>query len=173
MKSKYLIVGIALIMCFCILTGCGNNQYNAVLYDTANEWIDDDFLKENRVKAYYINDNYVEGENDFSDKYIYDENSPLSRTYIINNQSEFCKIFSKYDSEIDFDNKMVILYIFPDIYSKRHYYLKNIQLNDEKLDICFKLEGKNVNDATAPYQRNFMIILDKISVAEVNFIKQK
>lgn len=169
---KKLLVFVMIFTCLICIAGCSTNKYNAVLYDTANEWIDDNYLKENRVKAYYINDNYVEGESDISDKYVYDEAAPLSRTLIIHEQSEFGKIFSEFDSEIDFDNKIVILYIFADVYPNRRYYLKNLQLDDKNLNIYFNPERKNVDDATAPYQRSFMVVLDKIEVAEVNFIKQ-
>lgn len=37
------------------LSGCTNNKYDAVLYSYANDWIDEDFLKDNSVKVYYPN----------------------------------------------------------------------------------------------------------------------
>ena len=46
-KSKFISLGLVLIMIFSLLTGCSTNKYNAVLYSNANEWIDETFLKDN------------------------------------------------------------------------------------------------------------------------------
>ena len=44
-KSKFISLGLVLIMIFSLLTSCSTNKYNAVLYSNANEWIDETFLK--------------------------------------------------------------------------------------------------------------------------------
>ena len=69
------------------------NTYNATLYSMANDWIDEGFLYENRVKAYYLNENYIEGESDPNESIIYDESSPSFRTFIIKDQKTFDGIF--------------------------------------------------------------------------------
>lgn len=69
MKSKIISV-IICICCLLILCGC-SNKYHAVLHSHAEKLVSEEFLKENRVKGYYIDDYYVEGESDPSSKYIY------------------------------------------------------------------------------------------------------
>ena len=56
MKKFVSIVGIIVLIC-CLFgsVGCGN-KYNAELFNNAEQWIRDDFLRENRVKAYYPNE---------------------------------------------------------------------------------------------------------------------
>ncbi len=155
------------------LVACNKNshKYNAVLYSKANEWIDDGFLTENRVKAYYLNENYVEGESDPSEKYIYDNDAPASRTFIIDGQQSFAKIFTGYESDIDFGSKVVILYILSDVYPFRKYHLRDIEL-DGTMTVYYELEKSDKNDATAPYQRCFMLILDKVQTDGVVFVEK-
>lgn len=168
-KSKFLSLGLVLIIIFGLLTGCLNNKYNAVLYSNANEWIDETFLKNNRVKAYYLNENYIYGESDPSDKYIYDTTAPSSRVFIIKDEDSYNRIFSNSQLYIDFEKEMVILYIFSDVNPTREYKLKKIEVNDEILTVKTELERKNVDDATMPYQRCFVIKMNKVEINEVNF----
>jgi hypothetical protein len=158
-------------MIFGVFVGCVKNNYNVALDSNANQWISNDFLKENMVKsAFYINEDYIEGESDPSDKYIQDTTSPSSRTYIITEEDKFTEIFTEYDSTINFDEKMVILYIFANEYPNRNYKVDKITFNNQMLNINLKLDKKNVNDATAPFQRCLMIILDKLDVEKVKFV---
>lgn len=158
-------------MCLCLLAGC--NNYHAKLYSHAVEWIDAGFLKENIVRAYYPNDDYVEGVTNPIDEYIYDSESPETRTFIITEQSEFDSIFTKCDLDVDLQNEIVILYILPDVYSNRNYYLGEIQLQENILTIDYKLENKEVDDAVQPYQRCFAVVMDRVEINEVVFIEKK
>jgi len=146
--------------------------YNAVLYSQAKEWVSEDFLKENRVKAYYLNEDYVEGLDDPSNRYVYDETAPLSRTFIITEQNKFDEIFSNYNSTIDFEQKIVILYILSDVYNNRIYYLKNLQIENKILTVYYELEHKEVDDATSLFQRCFMVILNKEEFNKVIFTEK-
>ena len=62
--KKVILSLISIIIGLSFLVGCGGNKYNAVLYSHAENWISEEFLDENRVKAYYPNKDYVEGESD-------------------------------------------------------------------------------------------------------------
>ncbi|MDE5715154.1 MAG: hypothetical protein K2I42_03375 [Anaeroplasmataceae bacterium] len=128
-------------------------------------------MKENRVKAYYLNENYIEGESDPSSKYIYDEASPSFRTFTIIQQDEFVKVFSKYDGTLDFENEMVILYIFSDIYPDRNCYIKKINYENKMLTVQIKLQNKPSKDSSAPYQRCIMIKIDKLEIDLIKFIE--
>lgn len=170
-KLKIVLIALALaIVPIFGVAGCGN-KYHAVLYSKSNEWIDEDFLKENHVKGYYPNDEYIEGEVDGGDKYIYDNDSPASRTFIITDAEKLNAIFTKCTVDVNFDKEMVILYIFSDVYP-RGYRLKTLKMDGQSLNIYYKLENKKGNDAVMLYQRCFMVVLDKLDIEAVEFIEQ-
>lgn len=76
--------------------------------------------------------------------------------FIITKEDEFNKICSNYEESIDFNNKMVVFYIFSDD-STRDYRLKKLNLEDKKMTIYYKLENSNKKDAVALYQRCFWL----------------
>lgn len=171
-KIKLLKLGMVLMMSgiYIGISGCTKNKYDAVLYSYVNDWIDEDFLMDNRVKAYYPNENYVEGDSFPWEKFIYDEQSPTIRTFIITNEIEFKNIFSKREITINFNTEMVILYVFADVYPNRNYELEKIELNDGVLIIKTELgEKSDVDDASSPFQRCFMIKMKKMKIKEVIF----
>ena len=125
-KVKIIRAGLALLLIFSLLPGCSNLRYGARLYNHVNDWIDESFLKENRVKAYYPNDNYVYGEND---RLIYEETAPSSRVFIITDEDEYNGIFTASPLDVDFETEMVILHIFSNT-SPRDYKLKRKALRE-------------------------------------------
>lgn len=166
--QKAVCLSVALLLVCLLCFACAKEiPYNAVLNSHANDLISDDFLRENRVKAFYPNDDYVEGEND---RYIRDKDSPGTRTFTITEQQEFDKIFTKCTTPVDFENQIVILYIFGNIYP-REYYLKNIRLKDDILEVSYELEWSNKDDAGMPSQWCFMLIMDKVNFTDVKFIE--
>lgn len=175
-KVKNLIIGLVGLMLFSFFTGCSDQNfndtvYNSKLYNDAEEWIDEKFLKENRVRAYYRNEDYIEGVSDPSDKYIMDETMPSSIVFIIGDENEYNKIFSKSKLDIDLEKEIIILYIFSDVNPSRKYYLKGIDVNDKVLSVQIKLESKRGDDATMPYQRCIVIKMNKVEINEVKFNK--
>lgn len=169
-KVKFLSLCLALIMILSLFVGCSNNnKYNAVLYSDATEWINETFLKDNRVKAYYPNENYIDGQNNPNDKYIYDTNLPSSRVFVVSDEGEYSSIFSNSPLDVDFEYEMVILYIFPDVNPNREYKLKKIEVNDEVLTVKMNLGRRSVDDATMPCQRCIVIKLNKVEINEVKF----
>ena len=171
-KVKIIRAGLALLLIFSLLPGCSNLRYGAKLYNNVDDWIDESFLNENRVKAYYPNDNYVHGESDPRDKYIYDESSPSSRVFIITDEDEYNGIFTDSPLDVDFETEMVILYIFSNT-SPRDYKLKRIELKDKTLTVEMRLEWKwkDVDDTVMPYQRCVAIEMNKAEINEVKFEK--
>ena len=168
-KTKILSLGLMLITIITLLTGCFNNKYNANLYSNATEWVDETFLKDNRVKAYYLNENYIDGQSDPNDKYIYDAISPSSRVFIVDDETEYNKIFSNSPLDIDFEHEMIILYIFSDVYPAREYKLKKIEINGKVLTVKIESNHKNVDDATMPYQRCTVVKMNKVEINEAKF----
>ncbi len=174
MKNKVFSLFI-LMMFICILSSCSVYKYHAKIYNQAKEWISEEFLKENRVRAYYVDENYVEGVSDPWTEVIFEPNKPSERTFIIKEQDEFTKIFTKYVEEyVDFEKEMVILYIFSDVYI-RDYHLKKIIYENQTLTIHIKLQHINskIDDAVQLYQRCLMIKMDKLEIDSVSIIEDK
>lgn len=167
-NTKIIKIGLAILVIFSLLLCCSSCRYGAKLYSRVNDWIDESFLKENRVKGFYPNDNYVYDESDPSDKYIYDETAPSSRVFIITDEDEYNRIFTNSPLDIDFKKQMVILYIFSNT-SPRDYKLKRIELKDKVLTVKMRLERKKGKDAVMLYQRCILIKMNKAEINEVKF----
>ena len=168
-KVKIIRAGLALLLIFSLLPGCSNLRYGAKLYNNVDDWIDESFLNENRVKAYYPNDNYVYGENY---RLIYEETAPSSRVFIITDEDEYNRIFTNSPLDIDFESKIIILYIFPKS-NTRDYKLKKIELKDKTLTVEIRLEWKwkDVNDGCMPGPECVAIKMNKAEINEVKFEK--
>ena len=173
-KSKLTAFLLVLVIFVCFFTSCSYSKYNAVMYSMSEEWILTSFLEDNKVRgAYYKNPDYGDGADDSGDEYYYDETSPQYRVFIINDQDTYNAIFKEDALTVDFDKETVYLYIFADVHPNREYYICDISLEKEKVNIYFKLEHSNKKGATAPYQRSLIVKMDKNNASTVEFIKQK
>ena len=179
-KTRAIILILIVLFAVCAtLVGCQPNgkhyinKYNAVMYSTSKDWILTSFLEDNKVKgAYYKNPDYIESENDSVDKYYYDETSPAHRTFIVDNQDTYNTIFKENALRVDFNKEIVYLYIFADIYPSRKYFIDNILLEEEQVNIYYKVEKNNKNDASAPGQRCLIVVMKKTNTSNVKFVKQ-
>ena len=109
--------------------------------------MNDEFLKENRVgNAYYPNEYYIEGVNE---RFIYDETSPRTRTFIVTDEEEFAKMFDSFPAEIDFASQMLVVYMFRVINGRPHH-MRKLKVEDGKLSIRIKEENCNSDDTTMP-----------------------
>lgn len=151
-KTKLITIGLAAFMTACMLAGCSNIKYNAKLFDNAVEWVNEDFADNNLVD--------MEGAT-----------NPFDRTFIIMDQEEYNRIFVKNIDEfaIDFDSQMVVVYTFSTIYHRDNR-LVDLDVEKSVLKITYKMQEKSgVGDASQPYQRWFVVILDKLNVNSVVF----
>lgn len=134
---------IAVIVCACTLSGCV--KYNAEMDSYANPYVSVTFVKETESNS----------------------------TFIFTEKEEFDKVFTRYEGVIDFDKKMVLLYIFFDCY-QRNYYLKSIDIKEQVLTVQYKLEpalpGKH--DAVQGYKRCLMVTLDKQDITSAQFLEK-
>ena len=170
-KTRFIAMGLVIFMVLIFSTSCSSEKFDATLYNQTKEWVKEDFLKENRVKGYYLNENYVEGVSDVSDKYIKDTESPSSRTFIISNKDEFNRIFSKTQIDVDFEKEIVILYIFSDVNPSRNYNLKEIKQQNTNLTVQIELEKSEKDDSTMLYQRCLVLKMRKVDIDCVEFEK--
>jgi len=169
-KRNLFLQAILLIVCG-IVSGCSSNKSTAKLYSNSKEWVLPSFLENNKVGgAFYKNPNYVEGQDELDEEYYYDEESPASRTFIITDREKYNTVFVEDSLKVDFEKEMVILYIFPDVYS-REYQLEELSVNDQIVTVKYKLESSDKKDATAPYQRCMVLKMEKSDVLSAEFIE--
>lgn len=152
-KTKFIMFGLVLMMFYGVFTGCSNNKYNIVLYDSANEWIDTDFANENITGGFG------------------DDVNPETRTFIVDNDEKYNEIFvdDLDELEIDFNEQMIIVHTFTTTYHRDNN-ITNLELEDDILKIGYKMGKKyGVGDASRPYQRWFVVKMDKVDVNTVEF----
>lgn len=151
-----------------VLTACDEaKKYHAEFYDDVEEFMNDEFLKENRVgNAYYPNEYYIEGVNE---RFTYDETSPRTRTFIVTDEEEFAKMFDSFPAEIDFASQMLVVYMFRVINGRPHH-MRKLKVEDGKLSIRIKEENCNSDDTTMPGRKCVAIVMDKTEAMSVEFI---
>ena len=164
MKRITTILVLLLVVCstsLCLF-GCNNLPYNAVLYDSAVEWIQEDFKNENPIKAWgFMGD---EDEND----------NPKSRTFIVCDTEDFEKVFIDGFSEfeVDFESEMIIVYTFGSEYVLPAT-ITNMKLKNKILTVDFKIQTiHGTGSAVIPYQRWFVIKLKKLNISSVQFVEK-
>ena len=163
-KIKNFSILMVMILIFNLLSGCRGVKYNAVLYDMANSWIKEEFVEENPIQ---LTGDIIENSTDSNSN----ERYPLERSFIVNNEQEYKKIFIDGIEElnIDFEEQMILIYTFSTIY-KRKNSLRSISVEDKTGKIVYQMETKyGIGDASGPYQRWFAVKLNKIDITAVEF----
>ena len=172
-----ILCGIMLLLMAFAFSGCKENKYNAILYSDCNEWFTAEFLENNKVYgAYYENPDYIEGESDINERGYYDNVSPKQRTICVTEET-FDMVFLPNKLQVDFSKQMIWVYVFTDCNGCREYFIDEIVKEGSKLTIYYILEKKegcgHIADATMPFQRCFILIMDKVGVDGVGFVRQR
>ena len=144
------------------LCGCHIDKYDAKLYDdmfgAVRKWMDEDFLAQNRVSGFYKDENGEIFE-------VKNQKGPI--VHVLTEEEQYNKIFTKFPIEIDFDKKMVIVYIFTDN-SQRNYSLESVSIIEGTLSMKIEKYNSKMDDSVWPYQRCFMIVLNKSEITDVD-----
>lgn len=175
MKNKITLklaaLGIALTCLFAyaagVLVACNEaKKHHAEFYDDVEQFMDDEFLKENRVgKAYYPNEYYIEG---ITERFFYDEISPRTRTFIVDDEESFAQMFNVFPVEIDFEKQTLIVYMFRVINGRSHY-MNKLQVEGGILRVKIKEENRKSDDTTMPGRKCVAVVIDKLEIASVEF----
>ncbi|MGN1103689.1 MAG: hypothetical protein ACI4QI_02320 [Candidatus Coproplasma sp.] len=134
-------------------------KYNDVFYDSAADWISEDFQSENTVR--------VSG-------FIYDDIETClssTKTFIVTDREQFNNIFVENieELEVNFDSQMIIVYTFAAQYVLPAFIL-DMNINGETLTVDYTIPlYPNAGSATQPFQRWFVLILDKSEITSVGF----
>ena len=152
---KKLLSIILVLCCVFAISGCGKNiLYNAEINSHANDIIEPVFLENNQVS--------FEG-----DPY------PKTRTFVISDSETYNEIFTDSAEVIDFNSKIAVLHIFVDVYVNRDYHIEEMIETDGALEIHFEVEEKHgVGDASQPFQRSLLIVMDKTGITNITMIKE-
>ena len=154
-KMKLMSIGIVLLLIISFFAGCLSNKYNAELFDTAAEWINEDFANNNIVRRY----------GNPEDEY------PKTLTFIVDTQEEYHQTFHESANElsVDFNTQMLVVYTFSAI-NHRNNTIKNLNLEEDVLTITYEMEKKYfIGDTCQPYQRWFVVKIDKLPISSVVF----
>ena len=170
-KRKILAAALALLILLQLFAGCSSvARFDATLYGYTNDWMDEAFLKENRIKgAWYDNEDYVPHTSGVK-KGWYEENAPESRTFIITTKEEYASFFPSSTVDINFEKEIVVLYMCLSV-TPRGYCLKDLKVSDDVLTVKVEQEPveQGIKDACMPYARCFMLKMKKTDIDQVVF----
>lgn len=146
----------------CLLPGCsGQAKYHAVLYDSAEEWIDEAFKAANPISLSMTTD----------DTFLLKK-----RFFLVTSQGEYDETFATEAEglKVTFDTQMLVVYTFVSIDHQKNR-LVSIALEDQTLDVTYDVKNPcpivPCGYASSPYQRWFVLQLDRLDVVDVAFHK--
>ena len=154
-----------------VLVACNEaKKYHAEFYDDVEEFMNDEFLKENRVgQAFYPADDFSGGQ-----EYIKDETSPSARTFIVTNKEEYVQIFDEFPEKIDFTNQLIIVYMFVTT-TPRNFEMTDLSLKEGVLRVSYKVKMSigdrlhSIKDDVMAYRRCFALVMDKTDITTAEF----
>jgi len=149
LKKIYLLLVVIISLIF--VNGCDmdKSKYNVEIIKDGYNFIEG-YLEE-RIPSNSINDKI-----------------PKDYTIVIMNDNELKTIFKKF-KKIDFNEQMVIVYIYNSIYTSDVKITELDYDNDGELSIEFKHKTKNgTGSATAPRQGVLIIVMDKLYITEID-----
>lgn len=152
-------------------------RYRAKMYSYCNEWIDPAFLESNKLRATYDNPNYDENEGPTPENPVYfqDLTLPSNRTFLITDEETFEEIFTANPIEVNFNEEMIVLYMFIDgVPSTRNYSIKKIEVEGDMATVYFKSDKKpwdDRKDAVRPWHRCMVVKMKKLDISTVTVTK--
>ena len=180
-KTKFIALIMLLVRVSTFLTGCvsvsgmySKLKYGAKMYSQVQDWILPSFLDEHKVCGVsYENPDYVEGVDDYTKKYYYDQVSPNFWTFIIEDQETFNQIFKENTLEVDFDTEMVFLHIFSG--SSNEYIIDMVGVEAQKACVYYKSKLRFTLGvgASAPSRSCLIVKMSKMDITNVDFIEVK
>ncbi len=169
LSKKFICVGVILIISIGVLCACANNKtkFNAEIYDRALNYMKTDYIFDSLIYDTFY---YDGGEIRYTD----DKSLPLSYSLIIDNEIDFELAFKEFPQNINFEEKILCLYIFRCTVNGRNYIIDNISTNPTlKIEISSVGEkAEQVDDTSMPMMRCIAIVMDRIEMTEVVFVEQ-
>ena len=163
---------VCLLVCVAgVLVACDEaKKYHAEFYDDVEEFMNDEFLKENRVgQAFYPADDFSGGQ-----EYFKDETSPPTRTFIVTNKEAFARMFDEFPEKINFNNQLMIVYMLVTT-TPRSFEMTDLSLKGGVLRVGYKMKMSigdylhSIKDDVMAYRRCFALIMDKTEIITAEF----
>ncbi len=157
-----------MLILFC-LSGCVN-RFNVKIDSYADDYVKYSFLYENKIDGVvYLNPDYDEGDPE-SEKFIWNEEGPDDLIFIIEDEERYKEIFTEEAPSVDFEKKMVILYIYYDTSPNLEHYIKSIKLKNGELYVSLRSELQIFGaGSTWPYPRCTTLTMKKTEITNVYF----
>lgn len=150
MNKKIYILILVLFMTF-LLTGC--------------------YIDKSRYNVEIVEDGYsfVDGYLESHDPSTATNNQSLDEyTIVIRDEDELNAVFNKF-GKIDFNDQMIIVYIYTSIYNSKVKITDVDYDNDGELSIEFKHKSRSGRgSATAPKQGVLIIVMDKLYTTDID-----
>ena len=90
------------------------------------------------------------------------------KTFVISNDNEFDAIFEKDLDKIDYEKELLIIYVFATVYASNTFYVENITLNNNVLNIDLgMITREGYNNATQPVRTLKIIKMKKVEFDNV------
>ena len=103
------------------------------------------------------------------------KDNPKTRTFIIDNQEKYDEIIvSDIDElQVDFTKQMLVVHTFIDEYVRVRT-IETVEFENGNLTITYVLEhiSGNVGSVCQPYQRWFIVKMDKLNCQTAKFVKK-
>lgn len=161
-KIAILAIGVLIIMSLATITACGVNKYNAEMHYNAQAIMNADYIEANMTLGAYVG-------------MVEDTSSPATRTHIIRDKDSFDLAFSEFPQEVDFSERMVLVYFFTSSYPTSPYKLGKVSLSGSELSIEFKLNKSGSSsspDAAKPQLTCIVVLIDKLDITVATFNKK-
>ncbi|MBE7088230.1 MAG: hypothetical protein E7370_01715 [Clostridiales bacterium] len=135
-------------------------KYNAVILNDAQQYVKEDFLKENVTRGAILDD--LDTSN---------ESFPQEISYLIKNQEDFDKAFTQLPLNVNFDEEMLAVYIITDIYAGFDCDIKTIETYESELSIILlhdmaepDISGAMPPSTSSPILRYFVVKLNCLDI---------
>ncbi len=169
--TKFISSIMVILMVSISISGCDSIKYNAVLYNRADKWVSAKFLFDNKIRnAYYSESDYGEWMIPEQPGQEHDDNAPDSKTFIINTEDEFNKIFANCPVPIDFEKEMIILHIYLSDCGES-LKLRSVDLSDKVLTVFVEREFVGITQLMQPVAFALILKMDKTEINEAVFEK--
>ena len=184
-KTKLTAAALLLVLIVGVFCGCADirsiREHNAEIYNVEDMLLST-FIDEHRLGGmYYENPDYVEGVDDYKDKYYYDLDSPNFWAIIIKDREEFDKAFKENTLNIDFEHEMLLLYVGLGGGGNAEYTLDAVAVDGDKAAVYYEEKSSfpplgylviPFASASAPVRTFIAVKMNKADITSVDFIEK-
>lgn len=163
------IIGVVLFLCLAVfLVGCGKKElpYNPTIYAPNDMVITDEVLFNNKVKEAH----YSVRNDDGTYSSVTDDQAPVDRTFVIEDQTTFETYIDKDKLTVDFSKQTVLVYMYLTYYHGRDLHISKIDYKNGNIKVDFYDKYKGLKDNSGPTPGYAVVVLDKLDIKKCEFV---